>query len=318
MTLEKNFAQGGAEEIAQGSAEQRPSTLAAWALAARPKTLAAATAPVVVALALAYNDARELIIVPSIACFLFAILAQIAANFINDYADFKKGADGAERKGPARATASGWITPRAMLTGVVVTLALACLVGLTTLPYGGLKLIWVGAACCLFCLLYSVGPRPLSYVGLGDALVVAFFGVVAVAFTYYLQTGKITLDALLIGLALGFATDNILVANNYRDRDEDRANGKLTLVALFGERFGRYFYLANGLIATALLSCALWRRAELGAVAIGALVVYCALHLRAWRILARIRQGKALVRTLALSSQNLIIRAVLLAVAFSY
>ena len=91
MTLEKNFAQGGAEEIAQGSAEQRPSTLAAWALAARPKTLAAATAPVVVALALAYNDARELIIVPAIACFLFAILAQIAANFINDYADFKKG-----------------------------------------------------------------------------------------------------------------------------------------------------------------------------------------------------------------------------------
>ena len=318
MTSEKNDATESASVIEQGSETKKPSTFVAWALAARPKTLAAAAAPVIVALALARRDCNGVLeLVPAVACFLFAILAQIAANFINDYADFKKGADGKERKGPARATASGWISPRAMLTGVVVTLALACLVGLTTLPYGGLKLVWVGAACCLFCLLYSVGPRPLSYVGLGDVLVVGFFGFVAVAFTYFLQTKAMTWDATLVGLALGFATDNILVANNYRDRDEDRANGKNTLIAIFGERFGRYFYLANGLIATALLAYVFARRNDFNAVAIGALVVYFCLHLRAWRVLASIRQGKALIRALVLSSKNLIILAVLLAVAFS-
>ncbi|MBQ9874255.1 MAG: 1,4-dihydroxy-2-naphthoate octaprenyltransferase [Thermoguttaceae bacterium] len=306
-------------------AAKRPSALGAWFLAARPKTLPAASIPVVVALALAWGDlatgrvettSGKFLWIPAICCFLFALLAQIAANFVNDYADFKKGSDGAERIGPARAVASGWIAPKTMLLATFLTLVVACGFGLATILYGGWKLVFVGALACVFCLLYSAGPLPLAYIGLGDVLVVSFFGFVAVAFTYFLQAQRITLDAALVGIAIGFAVDNILVANNYRDRDEDRANRKFTLIAIFGERFGRYFYLANGLIVVALLSFVANRRGDLlNTPTLGALVVYLALHLSAWRTLAKIRSGPGLVRVLALSSRNLVVLGVLLAFA---
>ena len=304
----------------QDAGARRPTRLGAWFLAARPKTLTASSIPVVVALALAWGDLSvsggEFRWIPAICCFYFAVLAQVAANFVNDYADFKKGSDGADRKGPARVVASGWITPRAMLVATILSLALACGFGLATLPYGGWKLIVVGLVSCVFCLLYSAGPLPLAYVGLGDVLVVAFFGFVAVGFTYYLQTETITLDAVLVGLAVGFAVDNILVANNYRDRDEDRANRKYTLIALFGERFGRYFYLANGLIVVLLLAFVLWRRDDLLSTgSLGALLVYLAFHWQAWRTLVKIRSGSALVKVLALSSRNVVVLGVLLAFA---
>ncbi len=298
----------------------RPSLVGAWALAARPKTLPAAASPLIVAIALAYNDVQAagggFRWVPAICCLAFALIMQIAANFVNDYADYKKGADTEARKGPRRAVANGWITPRAMLIGTIVTLGIACLVGLATLPYGGYKLIPVGAICCVFCVLYSAGPLPLAYIGLGDVLVVVFFGIVPISFTYFLQLGSISADAVLTGLAIGFAVDNILVSNNYRDRDEDRANRKFTLIAIFGERFGRYFYLVNGLIAIGLLAFVFMRRQEWTAVGVGALVVYLALHLQTWRTLSRIREGKALIRVLALSARNLLILSVILAVSY--
>lgn len=307
----------------------RPSALSAWALAARPKTLAAAGAPVVVALALAYRDIEAgrvpnevFSAFPAACCLAFALLAQIAANFVNDYADFKKGADSLERKGPRRAVANGWITPRAMLVGALGTLGVACVFGLATLfyvsPGARLELVGIGALCCAFCILYSAGPKPLSYVGLGDVLVVAFFGIVAVCYTYFLQTGKITADALALGAAIGFATDNILVSNNYRDRDEDAAAKKRTLVVIFGERFGRYFYLANGALAVALAGYVFARRGEWNGAGVGALVVYLLLHWRAWRTLSAIRSGTGLVRVLALSSRNLLVLSVMLAVALVY
>ncbi|MBR0225858.1 MAG: 1,4-dihydroxy-2-naphthoate octaprenyltransferase [Thermoguttaceae bacterium] len=310
-------------------AVEKPGVVEAWALAARPKTLAAACSPVIVGLGLAYRDIADgravsdvFVLVPALCCLAFALLAQVAANFINDYADFKKGADGGERKGPRRAVANGWISPRAMLTGTFVALAVACLFGLVTLLYVAPEhratLVGIGAVCCVFCLLYSAGPLPLAYIGLGDVLVVAFFGVVAVCFTYFVQTLTFTLDSALLGTAIGFATDNILVSNNYRDRDEDRAAGKFTLIAVFGERFGRYFYLVNGLIVIALVAAIYVRREWWDPVGVGALVVYLALHLRAWRILARIRSGAGLVRALALSSANLLILSVMLAFAFVF
>ena len=309
----------------KANASGAPSTVDAWILAARPKTLAAASSPVIVGLALAYRDIVEgrartdcFLMAPALCCLAFAVLAQVAANFINDYADYKKGADGGERKGPPRAVASGWISPRAMLIGTFVALGVACLFGLGTLPFAGAlgwgRLVLIGAACCVFCVLYSAGPLPLAYIGLGDVLVIAFFGIVAVCFTYGVQTERITLDAVLMGTAIGFAADNILVANNYRDRDEDRAAKKYTLIAVLGERFGRYFYLANGAIVVALLSVVFERRDEWNGVVLGALVVYCALHLFAWRTLSRIREGQGLVRVLAMSSQNLLILSVMLAI----
>lgn len=305
------------------SSPARPSKFGAWFLASRPKTLTAAAIPVVVALALAWGDiatgrvetpSGTFLWIPAVCCLMFALLAQIAANFINDYADYKKGTDGENRKGPARAVASGWIAPRSMLAATFIVLALACCFGLATLPYGGWKLIIVGVVSCVFCLLYSAGPLPLAYIGLGDVLVVAFFGFVAVGFTYFLQTRHITFDAALVGLAIGFATDNILVSNNYRDRDEDRANRKFTLIAIFGERFGRYFYLVNGLIVVALLTTVFLRRGVLyHPLSLASVVVYLAFHFQAWRRLVRIGSGPALISVLAMSSRNLVILGVLLA-----
>lgn len=292
---------------------KRPSALGAWFLASRPKTLTAAASPVAVALAMAFSDVEPGAFrwIPAICCVAFAVLAQIAANFVNDYADYQKGADGEERKGPARAVANGWIKPRTMLIATFLTLGLACCFGLATLPYGGWRLIVVGLVSCIFCLLYSAGPLPLAYIGLGDVLVISFFGFVAVGFTYYLQTGTITSDVALLGIAYGFAVDNILVANNYRDRDEDRANRKFTLIALFGERFGRYFYFGNGLIVLALLASIFQRRGLLpNSMAIATLLVYFAFHLQAWIALWRIRSGKGLIKILALSSRNLVVLAV--------
>ena len=296
---------------------ERPGAIRAWILAARPKTLPAAATPVVVALALAARDlgVENMKVVPAVCAAIFALLAQIAANFVNDYADFVKGADGKERKGPARAVASGWISPRAMLIGTFATLALACCFGLATIPYGGYKLIVVGAACCLFCVLYSLGPKPLAYIGLGDVLVILFFGLVAVVFTYYLQTRVATWDALLLGLALGFASDNILVANNYRDCDEDRANGKRTLIAIFGRRFGLAAYMANGLIAFAMIALLFSRNREWGAVAVASALLYLFAHFSVWRAMSRAREPRELIRILALSSRNVLILGVLVAVA---
>lgn len=300
----------------------RPSTAGAWVLAARPKTLSAAFVPVLVGVSLGAADlasrgATDSFSVRAAFCCLgFAILSQIAANFANDYSDYKKGVDGEERKGPARAVASGWISPRAMAVGTFVVLAAACVCGLALIPIGGWNLATVGVLSCVFCLLYSAGPLPLAYIGLGDALVVAFFGFVAVGFTYFLQTGEITRDAALVGLAVGFATDNILVANNYRDRDEDRKNRKFTLIAIFGERFGRYFYLANGLIVVGLLAAAFSRRGDWGASTVALWLFYLFLHVRAWRTLVRVGSGRGLIRVLELSSKNLLILGVWLAAIF--
>ena len=284
-----------------------------WLKAARIPTLVASLSPVSAALSLAYRDlqvdALPFAILPAICCVGFALFAQIAANFINDYSDFKKGADTAERKGPLRVVAEGWVSPKQML-------GIACAFGLGTLPYGGMKLIPVGAVCAVFCLLYSAGPKPLAYIGLGDALVIAFFGLVSVTFTYYLQTGTISEDAILLGLAMGLVVDNILVANNYRDRDEDRAHRKFTLVAIFGERFGRYFYLFNGIAAAFLVGMLIYRQSFPRFALCAGLCVYLGLHLKTWREMSRIREGKGLVRILGLSARNLLLLAVMLAVGF--
>ena len=159
----------------------------AWLLAARPKTLSAAAVPVMVGSALAAADlGADFQVLPCVLCFLFAFIMQIDANFINDYFDFRKGSDRTDRLGPERACAQGWITPRAMQGGIVVTTLLACVAGLPLLWIGGWELLLVGAVCVLFAFLYTLG---LSYRGWGDVLVLVFFGWVPVCFTYYLQTG---------------------------------------------------------------------------------------------------------------------------------
>lgn len=227
-----------------------PSGTKAWILAARPKTLTASVSPVLVGAALAYRhglfDA-----IPAILCLLVALFAQIASNLANDYFDFKKGADGSERLGQARAVASGWIQPKTMLYATFIILGLACICGCGLLFYGGWELILVGVAIVLGVLAYSAGPYPLAYRGWGDVCVLVFYGIIPVCFTYYIQTGEFVWAAFWLSLAVGFQSVNILMVNNYRDYEQDKAVGKRTSIVIFGRSFGRVMYLVNMILAYA-------------------------------------------------------------------
>ena len=296
------------------------SAIARWFLASRPQSLVAATAPVLVALASAWRDLRDdggtFLAVPAACCLAFAIFAQIATNFINDYADYRSGVDFDEPNGPVRALVEGWITPRCALISGLASLAVAALFGLATIPYGGWTIFVVGLVSCAACVCYSCGPKPMAYVGLGDVAVVAFFGVTPVVFTYCLQTGELSLQMALVGLAVGFVCDNILVANNYRDMEHDLAHGKRTLIALLGERFGRYFYLVNGLLAILTLVVVFSLRREVSTIfACVAIVVYAALHFVAWRRLVALRNTPELTRVYEMSARNLLAFALLTAFA---
>lgn len=287
----------------------------AWLLAARPKTLTGAMIPVMLAGSFAfYNDTFK----PSlwICCAAFACLMQIAANFINDIYDFLKGTDRKDRLGPERACAQGWITPKAMKIGIFVDVSIACAFGLLavalsweTLPYHGLEFIVLGAVCVIFAFLYTIG---LSYLGLGDILVLVFFGFVPVCGTYYLQALTIDAGALILSVISGIAIDALLVINNYRDRDQDKISGKKTIIVRFGEPFGRFYYLAIGIIVTALMFSLF--SAVCYFVLIPA-IIYLTLHIKTWREMVKIFKGRALNAILGKTSRNMFIMALLLSAA---
>lgn len=283
--------------------------LKAWFLAARPKTLSAALIPVAVATALAYaNDAAQW--EPALLCALFAMLMQVASNFINDLYDYKKGTDSAERLGPKRACAQGWISPTAMRNGIMITLILACSVGACLLFYGGWWLIGMGASCVIFAFLYTT---LMSYHGLGDLLVWVFFGFVPVIGTYYVQAGELHPDVWLLSAACGLCVDTLLVLNNYRDRETDRKTGKRTIVVLFGERFGSLAYLLQG-IAAYLCVAALSTNGNLWLAILPAF--YLLPHYLTWRKMVQINKGLGLNRILGFTSRNMLTFAILVVVAY--
>jgi 1,4-dihydroxy-2-naphthoate octaprenyltransferase len=180
-------------------------------------------------------------------------LIQIGTNFANDYLDGIKGTDTDARLGPRRAVAAGLIAPATMKRATILVLAVGFCVGLGLIPFGGWWLLAVGVASVACAWLYTGGPYPLAYNGLGDVFVVLFFGFVAVGCTYYVQAGSISRDVLLLGLGCGLLVNNILVVNNYRDLDEDRAAGKRTLVVLLGRGFAQMQYYASALLAGAVV-----------------------------------------------------------------
>jgi len=275
----------------------------AWFLATRPRTLTASATPVVVACALAYHD-QSFQWKPALICLFFAIIAQIIANFANDYFDFKKGIDNEERLGPKRAVAEGWIAPEIMLKVTLALLVLDLALGLLLLYYGGWKLIFVGLFVAGFAFAYSGGPFPLAYHGLGDICVFFFFGIIPVGFTYYVQTLQWNLPVTICGMSVGLTVINILVANNYRDRFSDAKTNKKTSIVLFGEKFGRWFYLLNGIIAVA--GCQyFWMEKTVWASLLP--IVYLIFHVLTWKELITINQGKALVGTLEKTARNVLI-----------
>lgn len=233
---------------------KRRNGIKAWIEAMRLRTLPVSVAGVLAgcACALFYGTFR---ILPALCCLLFAVGAQIASNFANEYYDFKNGLDRKGREGFRRGVTEGDISPRAMRNAVFLTLLLAALPGCALIIWGGWWLIIIGIIIAMFALAYSTGPYPLSHHGLGDVAVVIFFGLVPVGFTAWLQAGSTDVIplALLIGLGTGLLTANVLIVNNYRDMEDDAAVGKRTTVVIFGRRVMSKVYLADIIVGTILL-----------------------------------------------------------------
>jgi len=229
----------------------RPTPAAVWVSASRPRTLAAAVAPVVVGSALAAHDHQFDATAASL-CLGFALLVQIGTNFANDYYDFVHGADTSARVGPRRAVASGLVAPRSMRRAMAAVFAAAIAVGLGLVHWGGPWMLAVGAASVLSGIAYTGGPWPLGYHGLGDLFVFVFFGLVAVTVTYFVQAGRITAAAVMAGASIGLLSTNILLVNNYRDAETDAAAEKRTLVVRFGRGFARVQFAASLGIALAM------------------------------------------------------------------
>ena len=275
----------------------------AWILAARPKTLAAAATPVLIGCSLAYADGTFQWI-PAVLCFLFAFSMQIDANFINDYYDYLKGSDREDRLGPERACAQGWITLSAMKKGMIAITLLSCFWGLLLLRYCGWEMIPVGLLCVLFAFLYTAGPYPLAYHGWGDVLVIVFFGFVPVGCTYYTMAHDWTWNVTIACAACGLVSDMLLMLNNYRDREQDKISGKLTLVVRFGEKAGRYAYLWLGILATVL--CSYYAFHEMPMASLLPLV-FLVPHFTTWRQMVRIYQGKELNIVLGKTARNIVL-----------
>lgn len=284
----------------------RTNSAEAWLLAARPRTLTGAAVPVMVGLALSFAETHTLSILPATLCMLFAFCMQIDANFINDYFDCLKGTDREDRLGPKRACAEGWITLPAMKKGILLTTAISCVIGLPLAFIGGWSMILVGILCVVFAFLYTTS---LSYLGAGDILVLVFFGFVPTCITYFLQTGTITWESLLAGLVIGMVTDNLLMLNNFRDREQDRISGKRTIVVRLGENWAKYLYLSIGILATLLclgfIVTHKWSAALLP-------WIYLLIHIKTWKKMVAINYGKELNLILGESARNIFIFGLLL------
>jgi 1,4-dihydroxy-2-naphthoate octaprenyltransferase len=227
---------------------ERPSALRIWVMAARIRTLPAAVAPVLVgtSLALGAGHFRPLAFV---AALLGAIFIQVGTNLSNDYSDARRGADAEDRLGPVRVTAGGLVPPKQVLVATWVTFGLAVLCGVYLVAVAGWELIAVGAASILAGVLYTGGPRPYGYEGLGEVFVFLFFGIVAVVGSYFVQVQELPWEPFVCAVPVGLLASAILVVNNVRDIDTDRRAGKRTLAVRLGRPRTRVLYTEMVLLA---------------------------------------------------------------------
>jgi 1,4-dihydroxy-2-naphthoate polyprenyltransferase len=212
-------------------------------LASRPKTLPAAAAGVVTGTALAFRDGYFQL-GPALAALFVALLLQIGSNLANDVYDYERGADAGERHGPMRVTQAQLLTPGQVKAGMMAVFGVSALFGLYLAFQAGWVVILIGLAAILSAVAYTGGPFPLGYYGLGDLFVFIFFGVAAVAGTYFVQAGTISAQAWWMSLPIGWLIVDILVVNNLRDIQADRAVEKRTLAVRFGEQGSRVQYIA--------------------------------------------------------------------------
>jgi 1,4-dihydroxy-2-naphthoate octaprenyltransferase len=220
-----------------------PSIVRIWLMAARPKTLPVGLAPVLVGTALA-DTAGVFHPLRFVAALLGALFIQVGANLSNDYSDARRGADTEDRLGPVRVTAGGLVPPRQVLIATYVTFGLAVLTGVYLIAVAGWQLLLVGAASIVAGVLYTGGPRPYGYEGLGELFVFLFFGIVAVAGSFFVQTERLVWEAFALAVPVGLLASAVLVVNNVRDLETDRRAGKRTLAVRLGRERTRSLYAA--------------------------------------------------------------------------
>lgn len=249
-------------------------------------------------------------LMPALLCLLFAVTAQIASNFGNEYYDFKNGMDKKGREGFRRGVTEGDISPRAMKYATFLMLGIAAIIGCSLLFYGEWWLLPVGVCVVIAALAYSAGPYPLSHHGLGDIAVILFFGVVPVTLTCWLQTGSWEDPDILIGvsLAIGLMAANVLIVNNYRDMEDDREVGKNTTVVIFGRKVMGIVYLISGILAM-ILMIPLWMKLPAWSLVLPA--VYLVMHVTTWRRVVT-SKGMALNPLLGKTARNLLVFSLML------
>lgn len=294
----------------------KTNSVKAWLLATRPKTLSAAAVPVMIGTAFAWrNTSEQFNWIPAILCLLFAWIMQIDSNLVNDYFDFKKGNDDETRLGPKRACSEGWITSDAMVWGILITTLLGCMTGIPLILYGGLEMVMVGIACVVFCFLYTT---LFSYHGLGDILVLLFFGIIPVCCTYYvcmplhqqIPTGEVIASSIACGLAI----DALLIVNNYRDIDNDRSNGKITLAVRLGESKTRRLYESIGYTAAGIMIILVFfdlYQIDKFIPTYAIYLTYIILHRQSYQEMKRINKGAKLNQVLGLTARNILVFGIL-------
>ena len=290
----------------------KTNSVKAWLLATRPKTLSAAAVPVMIGTAFAWrNTSEQFNWIPAILCLLFAWIMQIDSTLVNDYFDFKKGNDDETRLGPKRACSEGWITSDAMVWGILITTLLGCMTGIPLILYGGLEMVMVGIACVVFCFLYTT---LFSYHGLGDILVLLFFGIIPVCCTYYvcmplhqqIPTGEVIASSIACGLAI----DALLIVNNYRDIDNDRSNGKITLAVRLGESKTRRLYESIGYIAAGIMIILVFfdlYQIDKLIPTYALYLIYIIFHRQSYKEMKRINKGAKLNQVLGLTARNILV-----------
>ena len=295
--------------------EVKKDSLKAWILASRPKTLTGAAVPVMIGLSLAWVDAQQYYVsgvfnwVAAVLCLLFAFIMQIDANLVNDFVDYARGTDDREtRLGPERACTQGWVSIDRMKKAIAATTCLACVVGLPLIFFGGMEMLLIGALCVVACFLYTTH---LSYIGLGDVLVLVFFGLVPVAVTYYVQLHTFTAEVLTASIACGLVIDALLLVNNFRDRDTDRLAGKNTLVVRVGAKTALYLYLGVGIVACLMGLIYVVNGHWLAFVLP---LLYLPLHILTFLKMKRIDHGRELNTCLGQTARNIFVYGLLVTI----
>jgi len=278
---------------------QTQSKINSWILASRPKTLLAAVVPVIVGASLAYSQSKFILLNSFIALFC-SLLIQIGTNFVNDLFDHLKGSDNEDRKGPQRVLAAGLITEKEMRFGIILVFALAFFAGLYLVYVGGIIVLLIGIFSIAAGIAYTAGPYPLAYNGLGDIFVFIFFGIVATAGTNFVNTFEFNLLSILVSIPAGALITNILLVNNFRDFNEDKAANKKTTTVIFGRKFTQLQYIFL-IIISYLIPIFLWMNFNYSfiillpflSIPLAIYLIYMLLHL----------EGEALNKTLELSAK---------------